>query len=173
MSQLKATDEKDVVPQLIEAFNYKNVMQVPRLQKIVLNMGLGEAISSRSGYHAYDEQRFDTQWRGLLAGLSYPFGVGPGGWPTAHSLYAKTLAEHGVLGVTALAVLIGALIVPLAQRAWHEPAANTVLPAALLLALIVGQLANSFVIDSIHWRHFWTLLGLAWALLVFPESDEE
>jgi hypothetical protein len=98
-------------------------------------------------------------------------GVGPGGWPTAHSLYAKTLAEHGVLGVSALALLIGALVVPLAQRALREPAANTVLPAALLLALIVGQLGNSFVIDTIHWRHFWMLLGLAWALLVFPERE--
>ena len=136
-------------------------------------LGLGDAVASRSGYHAYDEERFDTQWRGLLAGLSYPFGVGPGGWPTAHSLYAKTLAEHGVLGVTALAVLIGALVVPLAQRALQEPAANTVLPAALLLALIVGQLANSFVIDTIHWRHFWMLLGLAWALLAFQESEEK
>jgi len=33
-----------VVPALIKEFNYKNIMQVPRLKKIVLNMGLGEAI---------------------------------------------------------------------------------------------------------------------------------
>ena len=44
MSQLKEFYEKEAVPKLIEAFDYKNVMQVPRLQKIVLNMGLGEAI---------------------------------------------------------------------------------------------------------------------------------
>jgi hypothetical protein len=134
-------------------------------------LGLGEAVASRSGYHAYDEERFDTQWRGLLAGLSNPLGVGPGGWPTAHSLYAKTLAEHGVLGVSALALLIAALVVPLAQRALREPTANTLLPAALLLALIAGQLVNSFVIDSIHWRHFWLLLGLAWVLIVLPERE--
>ena len=46
MSQLKEFYEKEAVPKLIEAFNYKNIMQVPRLQKVVLNMGLGEAIQN-------------------------------------------------------------------------------------------------------------------------------
>ncbi len=44
MLQLKNHYEKDVVPKLIETFKYKNVMQVPKLEKIALNMGLGEAI---------------------------------------------------------------------------------------------------------------------------------
>jgi large subunit ribosomal protein L5 len=44
MSQLKAYYHSEVVPQLREKFEYKNVMQVPKLTKIVLNMGLGEAI---------------------------------------------------------------------------------------------------------------------------------
>jgi len=35
---------KEVVPALKKQFNYKNIMQVPRLDKIVINMGLGEAI---------------------------------------------------------------------------------------------------------------------------------
>jgi large subunit ribosomal protein L5 len=46
MSQLKEFYEKKAVPELIKAFNYKNIMQVPRLEKIVLNMGLGEAIQN-------------------------------------------------------------------------------------------------------------------------------
>ncbi len=46
MSQLKEFYEKEAVPKLKEAFGYKNIMQVPRLQKIVLNMGLGEAIQN-------------------------------------------------------------------------------------------------------------------------------
>jgi large subunit ribosomal protein L5 len=44
MSQLKQYYEKEVVPKLIETFNYKNTMEVPKLVKIVLNMGIGEAI---------------------------------------------------------------------------------------------------------------------------------
>ncbi len=46
MSQLKEFYEKEAVPKLIKSFDYKNVMQVPRLEKIVLNMGLGEAIQN-------------------------------------------------------------------------------------------------------------------------------
>jgi large subunit ribosomal protein L5 len=44
MSQLKEVYQKEVVPKLIETFNYKSIMQVPKLSKITLNMGLGEAI---------------------------------------------------------------------------------------------------------------------------------
>ena len=46
MSQLKDFYEKEAVPKLFEAFNYKNIMQVPKLKKIVLNMGLGDAIQN-------------------------------------------------------------------------------------------------------------------------------
>ncbi len=46
MSHLKEFYEKEAVPKLIKAFDYKNIMEVPRLQKVVLNMGLGEAIQN-------------------------------------------------------------------------------------------------------------------------------
>lgn len=46
MSQLKKIYENEVVPKLMDTFNYKNRMQVPKLEKIVLNMGLGEAIQN-------------------------------------------------------------------------------------------------------------------------------
>ncbi len=44
MSDLKEFYEKNVVSSLMETFKYKNIMQVPKLDKIVLNMGVGEAI---------------------------------------------------------------------------------------------------------------------------------
>jgi large subunit ribosomal protein L5 len=43
MSRLKDRYLKDVVPALTKEFGYKNVMAVPRIQKVVVNMGLGEA----------------------------------------------------------------------------------------------------------------------------------
>ena len=46
MSQLKQIYETEVVPKLVEKFGYKNVMQIPKLDKVVLNMGLGEAIQN-------------------------------------------------------------------------------------------------------------------------------
>lgn len=44
--RLKDRYMKDVVPALMSEFNYRNIMQVPRLQKIVVNIGLGEAIQN-------------------------------------------------------------------------------------------------------------------------------
>jgi len=43
MIRLKEMYFKECMPQLIRSFNYKNSMEVPRLEKIVLNMGLGDA----------------------------------------------------------------------------------------------------------------------------------
>ena len=44
MSRLKEIYQKEIVPILIEDFGYGNVMQVPRLVKVVVNIGLGEAL---------------------------------------------------------------------------------------------------------------------------------
>lgn len=46
MSQLKTYYESEIAPQLMETFKYKNIMQVPKVEKIVLNMGMGEAIQN-------------------------------------------------------------------------------------------------------------------------------
>ena len=46
MSTLKTFYENEIVPQLTKTFQYKNRMQVPKLDKIILNMGLGEAIQN-------------------------------------------------------------------------------------------------------------------------------
>ena len=46
MARLKDYYSKTVVPALIKEFNYKNPMQVPKMEKIVVNMGLGEAIQN-------------------------------------------------------------------------------------------------------------------------------
>lgn len=46
MSRLRDRYRTEVVPALIRQFGYKNPMQVPRLHKIVVNVGLGEALSN-------------------------------------------------------------------------------------------------------------------------------
>jgi len=46
MSRLKDLYQNEIVPKLRSDFSYKNVMEVPKIQKIVLNMGLGEAIQN-------------------------------------------------------------------------------------------------------------------------------
>jgi large subunit ribosomal protein L5 len=44
MSRLKEKYLKEIVPVMIKEFGYRNVMEVPKIEKAVLNMGLGEAI---------------------------------------------------------------------------------------------------------------------------------
>jgi large subunit ribosomal protein L5 len=44
LSRLKDKYEKEVVPAMIKEFGYKSIMAVPRIKKVILNMGIGEAI---------------------------------------------------------------------------------------------------------------------------------
>jgi large subunit ribosomal protein L5 len=47
MARLKEIYNKEIVPALVKQFGYKSAMQVPRMEKIVLNMGVGEAIADK------------------------------------------------------------------------------------------------------------------------------
>ncbi len=46
MNRLKERYEKEAIPALTKEFGYKNVMAVPKIEKVVVNMGLGEATSN-------------------------------------------------------------------------------------------------------------------------------
>ena len=46
MARLKETYQKELVPALLKELQLKNVMEVPRVEKVVVNMGLGEAIQN-------------------------------------------------------------------------------------------------------------------------------
>ena len=46
MARLKQAYRQEQIPALMKEFQYRNVMEVPRIEKIVLNMGLGEAIQN-------------------------------------------------------------------------------------------------------------------------------
>lgn len=52
MSRLKQRYRDEVVPGLMEHYGYKNAMQVPRLEKVVLNIGVGEAIQNAKALEA-------------------------------------------------------------------------------------------------------------------------
>ena len=55
MSELKEKYQKEVIPALKERFGYANVMQVPHVQKVVLNIGLGEAITNAKALEAAEK----------------------------------------------------------------------------------------------------------------------
>ncbi len=52
MTRLLEKYQKEIVPQLIERFNYRNLNAVPRLEKITLNMGVGKAIENNQRIQA-------------------------------------------------------------------------------------------------------------------------
>ncbi len=45
-ARLREVYNNEIVPAMVSHFSYKNAMQVPRLEKIILNMGLGEAVQN-------------------------------------------------------------------------------------------------------------------------------
>jgi len=49
---VKERYQKEVVPALMKAFNYKSIMQVPRIEKIVVNIGVGEALDNAKALDA-------------------------------------------------------------------------------------------------------------------------
>ena len=51
-SALKGRYDATVKPQLRERFNYKNVMQIPKIEKVVINIGMGEAIGNAKALDA-------------------------------------------------------------------------------------------------------------------------
>jgi len=52
MSRLKERYRKEIIPNLMRLYGYKNIMRVPRLDKVVLNIGLGEAIQNAKALEA-------------------------------------------------------------------------------------------------------------------------
>lgn len=46
MARLYEQYQQEIVPKLIEKFKYKNIMQVPKINKVVLNIGVGEAVQN-------------------------------------------------------------------------------------------------------------------------------
>jgi large subunit ribosomal protein L5 len=46
MARLKEKYLKEVAPAMMEKFGYKNVMEIPRVEKVVVNMGVGEAVAN-------------------------------------------------------------------------------------------------------------------------------
>lgn len=51
-ARLKQKYEREVVPALLERFGYKNVMEAPKLEKVILNMGVGEAVADSKAMDA-------------------------------------------------------------------------------------------------------------------------
>lgn len=137
---------------------------------VVVATGSGDFLAERARPQTYDTDRFSGQRAGLRPAAEYPFGAGPGQFESvahisAHSTYARALGEQGYPGLLTLLALLGftlfaALRNAVAGRGTHG------IGSAALLAAWCGLLANSAVIDTLHWRHLWVVAALIWAATV-------
>lgn len=67
VNRLKEKYTKEITPALVEKFNYKSVMQVPKVDKIVVNMGVGDAVSNAKNLDkAVDELALITGQKPLI-----------------------------------------------------------------------------------------------------------
>jgi len=127
-------------------------------------------LTERAKFQTYDTSRFARQIEGIKAGLTHLIGVGPGMWASAHSLYVRTFAEHGIFGLVTLFLFLLVLSVGTFFRALWETDKPYGMSARVVFACLIGQLMNSIVIDTIHWRHFWFILALAWVVTTVKDS---
>jgi hypothetical protein len=124
-------------------------------------------LQQRARFQSYDAGRFTAQRTSLSVAEDYPLGIGPGQFEdfmsiSAHSTYVRAIAEEGFLGFVVLFLLLVVTLHWVAQDAVRGRNPYGIGSAALL-GTWVGLLANSFFIDSIHWRHLWLFAGVIWA----------
>lgn len=65
---LKEKYQKEVIPQMIERFNYKNAMAVPKIEKVVVNTGFGRLISGKTSDEQKKIQNFILEELSLICG---------------------------------------------------------------------------------------------------------
>jgi len=134
---------------------------------VLVATGSADFLAERARPQTYDAQRFSGQRAGLRPAQQYPFGAGPGQFESvagisAHSTYARALGEEGFLGLIALLALLGYTLLTALRNAVRGRSTYGIGSAALLAAWC-GLLANSAVIDTLHWRHLWLVAALIWA----------
>jgi O-antigen ligase len=125
-----------------------------------------------SGLQGYDRVRFATQSLALEAAGQRPLGIGPGQSEVffkyaTHSMYLRVLTENGWLALVALLAFIGATIARSIGILRHAESHWLQTINLVVLACIAGHLVNSFVIDTVHWRHVWFIYALPWANVRF------
>jgi len=135
------------------------------------------------GLASYDIYGRFAAWKaGLLLAKHYPWGIGPGQFeifapkyeveffrevlitPSAHNTYLRVLVENGVIGLGVFLLALGSLFLSLMRNvgiALKEGNQGLLADGAWLASALVGIMVESFVIDTLHWRHFWILAGFA------------
>jgi hypothetical protein len=111
--------------------------------------------------------RFRLQEIALSSVLMFPDGMGPFGFATAqglqqHNVYLQAFLVYGWAGAMAyILMLLTTVFIGFRTVFVRTPWQPYIITA---LAAFIGEMAEGFVIDSDHWRHFFLLLGMVWGL---------
>ncbi len=119
--------------------------------------------------------RFDTQRRVAEYIGGDPVGVGPGRTDEVfglepHNLYLHVFVEAGWLGGVSFVLFLILSVVWLGRARKRTGVFRR--DAQIVWACLCGLLLQSFFIDSTHWRHFWLLLAMAWALIILSDRKD-
>ena len=118
---------------------------------------------ARAHVQYYDTARFQGQDASFELARTHLFGIGPGQYLdvvgiAAHSTYLRALGEEGVLGLALIILLLFTTLI-LACGNVVRGRSTFGISSVPLLGLWVGLIANSFFIDTLHWRHVWLVAG--------------
>jgi hypothetical protein len=111
--------------------------------------------------------RFAMQQLAVDSVLQFPNGMGPFGFANVHGLqqhnvYLQAFLVYGwVGGMGYVLLLLTTLFVGLRNAFVRTPWQSY---AIIAFAVFVGEVAEGFIIDTDHWRHFFLLLGMIWGL---------
>ena len=125
---------------------------------------------------SYDGGRFGRFGRHLLGAqmaLELPFGIGPLQFTKffpedTHNSFLNAFMSGGwIAGVTFPALVIITVIMGFKLVFVRVPWQRTYLA---VFAAFLGTVAEAFIIDVDHWRHFWMMLGIMWAMFAATHS---
>lgn len=120
------------------------------------------------GYDAGPEGRFGGQLKAIDVIMHTPLGVGPLEFgrffhhEDAHNVYLTVFLDCGWLGGIAFLMLTLATLAIGVRCALRATPLQDI--AVVLLAAFVGLAGEGLVVDTYHWRHFFVVMGLIWAL---------
>ena len=143
---------------------YLGIVAIAATAIILQNQTLLTQFTERASIQNYDNERFASQEAAWHEGVISPLGSGPGQSEilltiAPHNVYARIFFENGWLGLLTLILFLVATLI-ICARKFHSASYGYVY--RICFAVIVGHIINGFFIDTLHWRHFWIVLALAW-----------
>jgi hypothetical protein len=124
-------------------------------------------------YDVGEGGRFLLQEKALSSVLDFPNGMGPFEFARVHGLqqhnvYLQAFLVYGWAGAMAyFLLLISTVWVGLRTAMMQTPWQGYAIAA---LGAFVGEMAEGFIIDSDHWRHFYLILGIIWGLAAASQT---